>query len=161
MSSCERRRAERGLVSTLRRDRNVGVTGGIVGAGIELELVGSLESRVVMRTGLTSCPLRTQFTSFTGIKVQILTQGWERKSHVTAQVVDSLILVIKGLTLPSQKKNFLTNPKNQPHARTVKPSRKSLRILCRAFIRKICGLLLSTRLEDILPRIRCHQEMGD
>ncbi len=32
--------------------------------------------------------------------------------------------------------------------RTVKPSRKSLRILCHVFIRKIYGLILSTCLED-------------
>ena len=31
---------------------------------------------------------------------------------------------------------------------TVKPWRKSLRFLCQAFVRKIYGLFLSTRLED-------------
>jgi hypothetical protein len=35
--------------------------------------------------------------------------------------------------------------------RTVKPWRESLRILCHAFIRKMYGLVLSTRLEHEVP----------
>jgi hypothetical protein len=44
--------------------------------------------------------------------------------------------------------DHFTTPQSGCSPRTVKPSRKYVRILCHAFIRKIYGPLLSTGLED-------------
>ncbi len=53
-----------------------------------------------------------------------------------------------GLHLHASTCNFMSKDRSGCSPRTVKPSRKSLRILCRAFISKIYGPLLSTGLED-------------
>jgi hypothetical protein len=53
-----------------------------------------------------------------------------------------------GLHLHESTCSCMSKDRSGCSPRTVKPSRKSLRIICHAFIRKIYGPLLSTRLED-------------
>jgi len=53
-----------------------------------------------------------------------------------------------GLHLHVSTWNCISKDRSGCSPRTVKPWRKSLRIFCHDFIRKIYGLFLSTRLED-------------
>ncbi len=59
--------------------------------------------------------------------------------------------MIAGFHLHASTCSCISKDRSGCSPHTVKPSRKSLRILCRVFISKIYGLVLSTRLEHEVP----------
>jgi hypothetical protein len=59
--------------------------------------------------------------------------------------------MIAGLHLHTSTCSCMSKDRSGCSPRTVKPWRESLRIFCHAFIRKMYGLVLSTRLEHEVP----------